>query len=87
MSPIALPSQNAVVLHGPKDLRLEDRTLWPPHYNQAQVAVISTGLCGSDRQLSFLFLHLSLHLSRFSNQYTTTSRVRTATLPSRHRWF
>ena len=48
MSPIALPSQRAVVLHGPKDLRFEERTLWPPQYNQAQVSVVSTGLCGSD---------------------------------------
>jgi hypothetical protein len=87
MSPIALPSQNAVVLHGPKDLRLEDRTLWPPHHNQAQVAVISTGLCGSDRQPSFLSLHPSLHLSRFSKQCTTTCKAGTVTLPSRHRWF
>ncbi|KAI0718707.1 GroES-like protein [Cerioporus squamosus] len=48
MSPIALPTQHAVVLHGAKDLRLEDRTLWPPHQGQAQVAVMATGLCGSD---------------------------------------
>ncbi|KIM86682.1 hypothetical protein PILCRDRAFT_815930 [Piloderma croceum F 1598] len=54
MSPIALPTQNAVVLHGPKDLRLEERTLWPPQYNYAQVSVVSTGLCGSD-------LHYYLH--------------------------
>jgi L-iditol 2-dehydrogenase len=48
MSPIALQLQRAVVLHGPKDLRLEERPSWPPQYNQAQVAVKSTGLCGSD---------------------------------------
>ncbi|RPD54951.1 GroES-like protein [Lentinus tigrinus ALCF2SS1-7] len=48
MSPIALPTQHAAVLHGAKDLRLEDRTLWPPHQGQAQVAVMATGLCGSD---------------------------------------
>lgn len=48
MSPIALASQHAIVLHGPKDLRVEDRTVWPPHQGQAQVAVMSTGLCGSD---------------------------------------
>ncbi|OAX42320.1 GroES-like protein [Rhizopogon vinicolor AM-OR11-026] len=48
MSPVALQLQRAVVLHGPKDLRLEDRPSWPPQINQAQVAVKSTGLCGSD---------------------------------------
>jgi L-iditol 2-dehydrogenase len=45
---MALPSQHAAVLYGPKDLRIENRTLWPPQYNQAQVSVVSTGLCGSD---------------------------------------
>ncbi|KDQ58471.1 hypothetical protein JAAARDRAFT_206389 [Jaapia argillacea MUCL 33604] len=54
MSPVAFPTQNAVVLHGPKDLRVEDRTLWPPRYNEAQVAVVATGLCGSD-------LHYYMH--------------------------
>ncbi|KAI0066791.1 GroES-like protein [Artomyces pyxidatus] len=54
MSPVALPSQHAAVLYGPKDLRFDERTLWPPSYGQAQVAVMSTGLCGSD-------LHYYLH--------------------------
>jgi len=48
MSPIALQQQHAAVLHGSKDLRVDSRTLWPPQYGQAQVAIISTGLCGSD---------------------------------------
>jgi len=48
MSPVALPTQNVAVLHGPKDLRYEQRTLWPPQAGQAQVAVAATGLCGSD---------------------------------------
>lgn len=48
MSPVALPTQHAAVLHGAKDLHFEERTLWPPHQGQAQVAVMSTGLCGSD---------------------------------------
>ncbi|OJA11373.1 hypothetical protein AZE42_05157 [Rhizopogon vesiculosus] len=48
MSPVALQLQRAVVLYGPKDLRVEDRPSWPPQINQAQVAVKSTGLCGSD---------------------------------------
>lgn len=50
MSPVALRSQQAVVLHGAKDLRVEERTLWPPQQGQVQVAVASTGLCGSDRE-------------------------------------
>ncbi|CAK5274709.1 unnamed protein product [Mycena citricolor] len=54
MSPMALSSQTAAVLYGAKDLRLEDRTLWPPQAGQAQVAVLATGLCGSD-------LHYYLH--------------------------
>lgn len=50
MSPAQLiPTQRAAVLYGPKDLRLEDRPVWPPQYNHAQVAVRTTGLCGSDR--------------------------------------
>lgn len=48
MSPIALATQQAAILYGSKDIRLEDRTLWPPQFNQAQVAVKATGLCGSD---------------------------------------
>lgn len=48
MSPVTVQWQRAVVLHGPKDLRLEERAFWPPHYNHVQVAVQSTGLCGSD---------------------------------------
>ncbi|KZT25627.1 GroES-like protein [Neolentinus lepideus HHB14362 ss-1] len=54
MSPVAFPTQNAVVLYGPKDLRLEERPQWPPRQNEAQVAVMATGLCGSD-------LHYYLH--------------------------
>ncbi|KAG5350152.1 hypothetical protein C0989_012476 [Termitomyces sp. Mn162] len=50
MSPVALPSHNVAVLYGPKDLRVEQRSVWPPSQNQAQVAVVSTGLCGSDRK-------------------------------------
>lgn len=56
MSPVALPSQHAAVLYGPKDLRYEERTLWPPSQGQAQVAVVATGLCGSDRMSSSLCL-------------------------------
>ncbi|KAK7553389.1 chaperonin 10-like protein [Phyllosticta citricarpa] len=38
----------ASVLHAPKDLRLEDRTLSTPGPHELQVAVRATGLCGSD---------------------------------------
>lgn len=48
MSPVAVQLQRAVVLHGPKDLRIEERPFWPPSHNHVQVAVQSTGLCGSD---------------------------------------
>ncbi|TFK73534.1 GroES-like protein [Pluteus cervinus] len=48
MSPIALPSHEAAVLYGPKDLRVENRTVFPPGYGQVQVAITCTGLCGSD---------------------------------------
>ncbi|KAI0316373.1 GroES-like protein [Amylostereum chailletii] len=54
MSSASLPTQHAAVLHGAKDLRIEQRSLWPPQPGHAQVAVISTGLCGSD-------LHYYLH--------------------------
>jgi threonine dehydrogenase-like Zn-dependent dehydrogenase len=48
------PSQTAAVLHGPKDLRLEPRTVWPPKHDEAQVEILSTGLCGSDRERGFV---------------------------------
>ena len=38
----------ASVLHGPKDLRFEERTLEPPNPTELQVAIKATGLCGSD---------------------------------------
>ena len=38
----------ASVLHGPKDLRLEQRTLKPPGPTDLQIAIRATGLCGSD---------------------------------------
>ncbi|EIN08313.1 GroES-like protein [Punctularia strigosozonata HHB-11173 SS5] len=47
-------TQTAAVLHGPRDLRLEQRTVWPPKHDEAQVEILSTGLCGSD-------LHYYLH--------------------------
>ena len=53
---MTLPNHQAAVLYGPKDLRIDDRTLWPPQHGQAQVAITATGLCGSDRKSSLLFL-------------------------------
>ncbi|KAH8158526.1 hypothetical protein CIB48_g9723 [Xylaria polymorpha] len=39
---------DASVLHGAKDLRIEQRTLPPPSESEVQIAVSATGLCGSD---------------------------------------
>lgn len=39
----------AAVLHGAKDLRMEERPISPPAAEQALVAVGSVGLCGSDQ--------------------------------------
>ncbi|KAH7090796.1 chaperonin 10-like protein [Paraphoma chrysanthemicola] len=38
----------ASVLHGAKDLRIEDRSIFPPGPTDVQVSIRSTGLCGSD---------------------------------------
>ncbi|KAF8649174.1 hypothetical protein AX16_005972 [Volvariella volvacea WC 439] len=48
MSPVAARRSTAAVLHGATDLRIEDRDIWPPSSGHVQVAVTSTGLCGSD---------------------------------------
>ncbi|KAK7738674.1 hypothetical protein SLS63_002011 [Diaporthe eres] len=53
MEPLQLPYAraskiSASVLHGPKDLRLECRTLSEPALGELQVALRSTGICGSD---------------------------------------
>lgn len=45
MTPVA---SSAAVLYRPRDVQLEDRLLWPPTHGLAQVAVVATGLCGSD---------------------------------------
>ncbi|KAI4867042.1 GroES-like protein [Hypoxylon rubiginosum] len=39
---------NASVLHGPRDLRLEVRNIAEPDTGELQIAVKSTGICGSD---------------------------------------
>ncbi|KAI9167112.1 l-iditol 2-dehydrogenase [Paramyrothecium foliicola] len=38
----------ASVLHGPRDLRLETRTLEEPSAGELQIAIKATGICGSD---------------------------------------
>ncbi|KAL6704869.1 hypothetical protein ACN47E_007552 [Coniothyrium glycines] len=38
----------ASVLHGPRDLRLETRTISDPAAGELQIAIKATGLCGSD---------------------------------------
>ncbi|KAH3910285.1 hypothetical protein HBI56_077540 [Parastagonospora nodorum] len=38
----------ASVLHGAKDLRIENRSISPPAPTELQISVRSTGLCGSD---------------------------------------
>ncbi|KAK0629651.1 chaperonin 10-like protein [Bombardia bombarda] len=41
-------SISASVLHGPRDLRLERRTIEEPGLGELQIAVKTTGICGSD---------------------------------------
>ncbi|KAF2790008.1 GroES-like protein [Melanomma pulvis-pyrius CBS 109.77] len=38
----------ASVLHGPRDLRLETRSILDPAPNELQIAIKATGVCGSD---------------------------------------
>ncbi|KHO00425.1 sorbitol dehydrogenase [Metarhizium album ARSEF 1941] len=45
---MTLQSVRASVLHGAKDLRIETRDLPAPAADEVQIAVQSTGLCGSD---------------------------------------
>ncbi|KAI0868834.1 sorbitol dehydrogenase [Hypoxylon argillaceum] len=39
---------SASVLHGPRDLRLETRSIEPPRDGELQISIHSTGICGSD---------------------------------------
>ncbi|EWG42282.1 L-iditol 2-dehydrogenase [Fusarium verticillioides 7600] len=41
-------SISASVLHGPRDLRLETRTIEAPAAGELQIAIKATGICGSD---------------------------------------
>ena len=83
MSPAALQQQHAAVLYGPSDLRVDARTLWPPPQGHAQVAVVSTGLCGSDCTFA---RHASRGhpLTSPTTQYTIISTAVTVILPSNH---
>ncbi|KAJ6156373.1 hypothetical protein N7497_005258 [Penicillium chrysogenum] len=45
---MANTTTTALVLHGAKDLRLEQRTIPAPSTTEVQVAIRATGLCGSD---------------------------------------
>ncbi|RFU79656.1 sorbitol dehydrogenase [Trichoderma arundinaceum] len=45
---MSVETVKASVLHGEKDLRLEERSLPAPSADEVQIAVQSTGLCGSD---------------------------------------
>ena len=52
MSPTLINVETACVLHGAKDMRVEQRTVKAPREGEAQVQVVATGLCGSDREYS-----------------------------------
>jgi L-iditol 2-dehydrogenase len=69
---MTLPSTTAAILFGPRDVRTEERVLWPPSSGDVQVKVVATGLCGSDRMLSF---YLTLHmLTTIAVHYYTHGR-------------
>ncbi len=38
----------SIVIHGPKDLRIEDQEVGPPEPGEVQVAMAAGGICGSD---------------------------------------
>lgn len=62
MSPIALEKTTAAVLRGPKDLAVEERTLYRPPPGSCQLKVVATGLCGSDcMSLGLFILSLLTH--------------------------
>ena len=47
--PAIISHSTAAVLHGPRDIRITERKIWPPSQGQVQVQIVTTGLCGSDR--------------------------------------
>jgi hypothetical protein len=81
-----LLTQHAAVLYGPKDLRYEGRTLWPPRPNEAQVKVVATGLCGSDRTSPLIRPRPYSRVLTYVCQSIIMSMAGTATSPSRHQW-
>ena len=81
MSPAALQQQYAAVLYGQKDLRVDSRSLWPPQQGQAQVTVVSTGLCGSDCTFPSTTIP-GRSLTSPSTQYTIISTAVTVISPS-----
>ncbi|KAM0325102.1 hypothetical protein ACHAQA_007641 [Verticillium albo-atrum] len=52
----------ASVLHGAKDLRLEDRSLPAPAAGEVQISVQATGLCGSDLHYYSHFRNGDIHV-------------------------
>lgn len=48
MSPTLINLETSCVLHGAKDMRVEQRTIKAPREGEAQVQIVATGLCGSD---------------------------------------
>lgn len=48
IDPMAFDRIKASILHAPKDLRLEQRTIRPPNSEEVQIAIRATTLCGSD---------------------------------------
>jgi len=46
--PMSFPLIQSSILHGPKDLRIETRTIRPPNNEEVQIAIRATTLCGSD---------------------------------------
>ncbi|KAF2862517.1 GroES-like protein [Piedraia hortae CBS 480.64] len=52
----------ASVLHGPKDLRLEPRSLPTPAPDELQIRITATGLCGSDLHYYHTFRNGSIYV-------------------------
>jgi threonine dehydrogenase-like Zn-dependent dehydrogenase len=50
---MSLSTATTAVLHRALDIQIEDRPLLPPAPGEAQVQVMATGLCGSDRMHTF----------------------------------
>lgn len=79
MSTTSSDFQSAVVLHGPKDLRIEERPRLAPGPGECQVEIQATGLCGSDRK--FHVFNSWCSSSSPALQFITTPMDAMATLP------